>query len=82
MQHYLFLLCKFRLCFQVFTQGLKDKAKQDRLLINISLIDYNDEWPIFNPTEYEVKINETANSGTFVAQIMATDRDAEDKILK
>lgn len=63
-------------------KGVKNATKLDRLLINISLIDYNDEFPIFPQTEYSVSINETAKDGSFVIKVMATDRDAEDKILE
>ncbi|KAJ8969552.1 hypothetical protein NQ314_001704 [Rhamnusium bicolor] len=67
--------------FNVLTKGLLDENKQDRMLVNITLIDYNDEVPKFNETEYEKSINETAKKGDTIIQIMATDRDAEDKVL-
>lgn len=54
---------------------------EDRLLVNITLIDYNDEIPQFDETEYTVEINETAKRDELITQIMATDRDAEDAIL-
>ncbi|KAJ8974156.1 hypothetical protein NQ317_003206 [Molorchus minor] len=67
--------------FNVLTKGTLDPNKEDRLLVDITLIDYNDELPIFNDTEYVVYINETAKNGDLITQITATDRDAEDAIL-
>ncbi|XP_060523667.1 protocadherin Fat 4-like [Cylas formicarius] len=68
--------------FYVHSIGTKNNTKQDRILINISLIDYNDEYPKFADEEYTVDINETLEYGEFIIQVMATDRDAEDKVLR
>ncbi|KAJ8921830.1 hypothetical protein NQ315_008462 [Exocentrus adspersus] len=65
--------------FNVLTKGTLDPTKTDRMLVEITLIDYNDEWPIFPEIEYSIEINETAKNGEVIMQIMATDRDAEDK---
>lgn len=66
----------------MYVEGTINNTKNDLLLVNISLINYNDELPIFNPTEYTEEIKETAKDGTKITKIMATDRDAEDIILK
>ncbi|XP_018562325.1 cadherin-related tumor suppressor [Anoplophora glabripennis] len=68
--------------FNVLTRGVLDSTKEDRILVKITLIDYNDETPEFEETEYSVSINETAKKGEFIIQILATDLDAEDKILE
>lgn len=68
--------------FQLHVEGILDPKKEDQVLINIALIDYNDEWPIFKHSEYSVNINETAKKGVSIITITATDRDAEDKVLE
>ncbi|XP_018580313.1 cadherin-23 isoform X1 [Anoplophora glabripennis] len=68
--------------FNVLTRGVLRPAKEDHILVKITLIDYNDEIPEFARTEYYVSINETAKKGEFIIQILATDLDAEDKILE
>lgn len=64
--------------FNVLTRGTLDPTKEDRLLVNIELIDYNDEIPVFQETEYVVYINETEKKDEIIIKIQATDRDAED----
>ncbi|XP_023311537.1 protocadherin gamma-A5-like [Anoplophora glabripennis] len=64
------------------TRGVLNPDWKYCALVEINLIDYNDELPEFKETEYYVSINETAKKGEFIVQILATDLDAEDKILE
>ncbi|XP_072385044.1 cadherin-AgCad1-like [Diabrotica undecimpunctata] len=69
--------------YYVVSKGKKDEKKTDKMLISVSLIDYNDESPIFdNTVSYSASINETVKKGTEILIAHATDRDAEDKVLK
>ncbi|CAG9862717.1 unnamed protein product [Phyllotreta striolata] len=67
--------------FNVETVGTRNSSHIDKLFVNVSLIDYNDEIPKFDEANYAATINETAKTGDFVLIAHATDRDAEDKIL-
>ncbi|CAH1127200.1 unnamed protein product [Ceutorhynchus assimilis] len=68
--------------FYVQSTGNKNQTKQDNLLVQIDLVDYNDELPIFKNPSYTASVNETIKKGTQIIVVQATDRDAEDKILK
>ncbi|KAI2473957.1 cadherin-23 [Diabrotica virgifera virgifera] len=68
--------------YYVVSNGKKDKSKTDRMLISVSLEDYNDELPIFEKESYTTEINETVANGTQILYTHATDRDAEDFELK
>ncbi|KAG5882080.1 hypothetical protein JTB14_034864 [Gonioctena quinquepunctata] len=52
------------------------------MMVDIKLMDYNDEVPVFNQSDYDVTIEETADKDEFIIQVLATDRDAEDEILR
>ncbi|XP_057662617.1 protocadherin Fat 4-like [Diorhabda carinulata] len=54
----------------------------DKILISVNLIDYNDEYPIFEESSYFNSINETVPQGYHVITTSASDRDAEDTTLK
>jgi protocadherin-16/23 len=43
--------------------------------VNITIVDANDNQPIFNQSSYSAKIAENATVGTSVLQVFATDRD-------
>ncbi|KAK2725567.1 cadherin-related tumor suppressor-like [Artemia franciscana] len=46
------------------------------LLLNISILDVNDNPPIFDHSDYVVSLNESVPIGTTVLQVVATDNDA------
>ena len=50
--------------------------KYGYVTLNITVLDVNDNAPLFNPTAYRVDIFENATIGTFLSQIQATDQDA------
>lgn len=64
---------------QIVSKELQNEAMMDKALVQIYLIDYNDEVPKFNQSQFSISILETAKKGTIITQITATDRDAEDK---
>ncbi|KAG8226847.1 hypothetical protein J437_LFUL004088 [Ladona fulva] len=48
------------------------------LLVNVTILDVNDNPPIFDHSDYIVSLNESVLPGTPVLQVMATDSDAGD----
>ena len=53
-----------------------DPQKFDHLRVNISIIDTNDNQPIFNTSHYYANVQENATLGTSVLQVFATDIDS------
>ncbi|XP_073842493.1 cadherin-AgCad1-like isoform X2 [Musca autumnalis] len=49
--------------------------------LRIDLINWNDEWPIFEYDSYEVELYENVTSSTDIIQIQATDRDVDDEVV-
>ncbi|XP_044005260.1 protocadherin Fat 1-like isoform X2 [Aphidius gifuensis] len=52
----------------------------DTRKIEINLINWNDEMPIFNNTNVKVEIKEDVEINFIIAEIFATDRDIDDKV--
>nr|ASV70529.1 cadherin-like protein [Hyphantria cunea] len=50
-------------------------------IMNINLINWNDEQPIFFENIQRVTFKETAGSGYFVANVTASDRDIDDRVV-
>lgn len=48
------------------------------LQVNVSILDVNDNPPIFDHSDYTVSLNESVPPGTAVLQVMATDNDLGD----
>ncbi|XP_049764629.1 cadherin-related tumor suppressor-like [Schistocerca cancellata] len=48
------------------------------LLVNVTVLDVNDNPPIFDHSDYTVSLNESAPPGTHVLQVTATDSDVGD----
>ena len=48
------------------------------LSVNISIVDVNDNPPIFDHSDYVVSLNESVPPGTTVLQVTATDNDAQE----
>nr|CAG4643690.1 EOG090X0007 [Lepidurus arcticus] len=48
------------------------------LLVNVTIVDVNDNPPIFEQSDYVVSLNESLPPGTIVLQVTATDVDAGD----
>lgn len=49
--------------------------------MNINLINWNDEQPIFFENIQRVTFKETVGSGYFVANVTASDRDIDDRVV-
>ncbi|XP_053958053.1 cadherin-related tumor suppressor-like [Anastrepha ludens] len=55
-----------------------DPAKYGYLLVNVTIVDVNDNPPIFDHSDYIVSLNESVPPGTPVLQVMASDNDLGD----
>lgn len=52
--------------------------RQGFLQVNVTILDVNDNPPIFDHSDYSVTLNETVKPGTPVLQVMASDNDLGD----
>lgn len=73
---------KINVIFQIHSSGTLNSSNEDYLLVNINLLDYNDELPIFKNSSYAVSVKENIKKGEEIITVKATDRDAEDAVLK
>uniref|UniRef100_A0A0C9RKK1 Cdh23_3 protein n=1 Tax=Fopius arisanus TaxID=64838 RepID=A0A0C9RKK1_9HYME len=58
-----------------------NKSHIGRRIVTINLIDLNDEYPIFENSAVEVHVPEDAPRGHLIAIMLATDRDAGDRVI-
>ncbi|KAL0131096.1 hypothetical protein PUN28_002587 [Cardiocondyla obscurior] len=59
----------------------RDRGRPPRLgylLVNVTVLDVNDNPPVFQQSDYVVALNESAPVGTKVLTVHATDKDSED----
>ncbi|XP_014481173.1 PREDICTED: cadherin-related tumor suppressor [Dinoponera quadriceps] len=59
----------------------RDRGQPPRLgylLVNVTVLDVNDNPPVFQQSDYVVSLNESAPIGTKVLTVHATDKDSED----
>lgn len=66
--------------FKMFVQETVDPDHTDELTINVELINWNDESPIFSEDTYVAKILETIEIDELVKEVVATDRDIGDSV--
>ncbi|XP_049940240.1 cadherin-related tumor suppressor-like [Schistocerca serialis cubense] len=67
-------------CYQLNVSA-RDGGQPPRfgfLLVNVTVLDVNDNPPIFDHSDYTVSLNESAPPGTHVLQVTATDSDVGD----
>ncbi|XP_066141158.1 cadherin-related tumor suppressor isoform X1 [Euwallacea fornicatus] len=67
--------------FYVLNISVQDGGAQPRygyLQVNVTILDVNDNPPIFDHSDYIVSLNESVPPGTPVLQVMATDNDLGD----
>ncbi|RLU20895.1 hypothetical protein DMN91_007509 [Ooceraea biroi] len=60
---------------------VRDRGRPPRLgylLVNVTVLDVNDNPPVFQQSDYVVALNESAPVGTKVLTVHATDKDSED----
>lgn len=60
---------------------VRDRGRPPRLgylLVNVTVLDVNDNPPVFQQSDYVVTLNESAPVGTKVLTVHATDKDSED----
>ena len=53
-------------------------ARSGRLLVNVTVLDVNDNSPVFVPSSYNVSVNETTPIGTVVVVVSAFDPDSSE----
>ncbi|KAH0945016.1 hypothetical protein HN011_005490 [Eciton burchellii] len=59
----------------------RDRGRPPRLgylLVNVTVLDVNDNPPVFHQSDYVVALNESAPVGTRVLTVQATDKDSDD----
>lgn len=66
--------------FTMFVEETADPTHTDQLQINVELINWNDEAPIFTKDEYVADILETIGVDEIVATVEANDRDIGDTV--
>lgn len=67
--------------FYILNISAKDGGVPPRfgfLQVNVTILDVNDNPPIFDHSDYSVSLNESVSAGTPVLQVMATDSDFGD----
>ena len=60
-----------------YTQAaqVNDTSRNATATVSITILDINDNIPIFNPVSYIVNVSETTSIGEKVLNVSATDRD-------
>lgn len=53
----------------------------DEKSLVIELLNWNDELPVFALEEYEASVSEMLGINEFIADVRATDRDVDDKLM-
>ncbi|XP_065371260.1 cadherin-23-like [Calliphora vicina] len=66
---------------KINVKEVENLQHENEVTLNIELINWNDEWPIFERESYEIEIYENATEGTQLAQIRAKDRDIGDEVV-
>ncbi|XP_064608177.1 protocadherin Fat 4-like [Liolophura sinensis] len=66
--------------FKVFAREVNtvEKRESQEASVRITLLDMNDNSPLFNKSHYEFTINETLPVGSFIGRVFATDADSKD----
>ncbi|XP_055551431.1 cadherin-23-like [Wyeomyia smithii] len=59
---------------------LANSSHTDQQELNITLLNWNDEVPVFDQDTYDVEINETIETGYPLLQVHVTDRDVDDVV--
>lgn len=67
--------------FTLLVQETVDPTHTDVLTINVQLINWNDESPIFEEDVYTPSIREDVPKNTPVVKVVATDRDEGDSVV-
>ncbi|XP_020292424.1 cadherin-related tumor suppressor-like, partial [Pseudomyrmex gracilis] len=62
----------------ICAEDLGQPPRLGYLLVNVTVLDVNDNPPVFPLTDYVVTLNESAPVGTKVLTVHATDKDSED----
>ena len=60
----------------ISAQDQGEEPRSGTATLNITITDENDNPPVFDPSTFNAKVNETDPVGTFVIQVIASDRDS------
>ncbi|KAM7362387.1 cadherin-AgCad1-like [Cochliomyia hominivorax] len=66
---------------KITAKEIENVQHNSEVTLNIELINWNDEWPIFDQESYEIEIYENATKGTKLNQIQAKDKDIGDEVV-
>ncbi|XP_037819620.1 cadherin-23-like [Lucilia sericata] len=66
---------------KITAKEVENLQHENEVTLNIELINWNDEWPIFERELYEIVIYENATEGTQLIKVQAKDRDIGDRVL-
>ncbi|XP_049821714.1 protocadherin Fat 4 [Aethina tumida] len=64
--------------FKMVSVSTNNDTKRDEWTININLLDYNDESPMFESSSYNFNLDETAKLGDQIGKVVASDADEGD----
>lgn len=67
--------------FQIKSQEEDFPEHTRQFELNIKLRNWNDEFPIFNSSEYTIDVLETTEANQILTAITATDRDIDDEVV-
>lgn len=59
---------------------MANESHIDEIIIEINLINWNDELPIFQYDTTQVSVPEDVEKGSYIATMLATDRDVDDNV--
>lgn len=65
---------------QVIATDMDNPSFVGEIEVNIELINWNDEVPIFEHNSLTVSFKETVPKGYYVGKMLANDRDVDDKV--
>lgn len=71
----------FGINFQIKSQEEDISEHSREFIFTVKLKNWNDEFPIFDMSEYSIDILETFEANQTLTTITATDRDIDDKVM-
>lgn len=71
----------FRQNVQIIATESVNTKHQTEQTFHVELLNWNDELPMFEEEEYLFEVNETITMDSLIGQVIATDRDIDDRIM-
>ncbi|XP_061386106.1 cadherin-23-like [Musca vetustissima] len=66
---------------KLLAKEVENADHQNEFSLRIELINWNDEWPVFELDTYELELYENITMNTNIIQIQAIDRDVDDEVI-